>query len=121
MATVVIADDDPLVLTTTTLLLQRVLGHRVETVSEASAIVGRLRAVRPDVLLQDATMPGLVLEKHLRSIRDDPDFAGLAIVVFTGLGLAGDEASVAQADAVVRKPFDPSALRSVIERFSRAT
>jgi CheY-like chemotaxis protein len=117
MATVVIADDDPLVLSTTTLLLHRVFGHRVETVSDASGILTCLRAVRPDVLLQDATMPGLVLQNLLRTIRDDPNFASLAIVVFTGLAPSGED-DFSQADAVVRKPFDPNRLNDLIDRFS---
>jgi CheY-like chemotaxis protein len=117
MATLVIADDDPLVLATTKLLCEHVFGHRVAAVSRASEILGSLRSERPDLLLQDATMPGLALGDLLDSIRADPEFNSLPIVLFTGTGLL-QERDFPQADAVIRKPFQPAALGGLIERLT---
>src|ERR1041384_472294 len=109
MATLVIADDDPLVLATTKLLCEHVFGHRVAAVSRASEILGSLRSERPDLLLQDATMPGLALGDLLASTGAAPDFISLPIVFSPAPGLLQDRASP-KADAVIRKPFQPAAL-----------
>src|ERR1041384_8825571 len=115
MATLVIADDDPPVLATTKLLCARVFVQRVAGGSRASETLGSLRSERPDLLLQDATMPGLALGDLLDSIRADPEFNSLPIVLFTGTGLL-QERDFPQADAVIRKPFQPAALGGLIER-----
>lgn len=111
----VVADDDADVGWTTVEFL-RGAGHEVEAVTEADAILGALRTNRPDVLLQDARMPGLDLAAHVRSIRSDPALKGLRIILFTA-----DYESLAAAkelgvDATIEKPFDPARLLAVLGR-----
>ena len=110
---VLLADDEPAVLSSTALLLTD-LGFEVVSVSDPSRIASVARAERPDVILQDLRMPGLVIEDLVRELRDDPELAKVPIVLFSASMDLDDVASQVGVDHLLEKPFRPQELVDVL-------
>ena len=82
--------------------------------SEAIELVDR---VRPDLVLLDVTMPvtgGLTVLEHMRS---SPELQDTPVVVVSAFATPRDRRAAIGAGATrfVKKPFDPDALRSLVE------
>jgi CheY-like chemotaxis protein len=81
---------------------------------EAIELAGR---VRPDLVLLDVMMPGtggLAVIEHLRR---DPELSSTPVVVVSAFAAPADRRAALDAGATrfVKKPFDPEALRSLVE------
>ena len=104
-----VVDDDPCVLRS----IERYLGPRVpiETFTSAAAVLERLRAARPDVLLSDLDLAG--------SRGEDVALAAKAlypaprIILMSGCPDRLEQARPL-ADAVFQKPFDLSNLLALL-------
>lgn len=108
MTRVLVADDDDDVRESTLLLLEA-YGHEAHAVDDAAGVVEAARGLRPDVLLQDVTMPGLDdLPGLVRAVREA--VPGVRVILFTGREEAEELAAQARVDGVVRKPCDMDAL-----------
>lgn len=114
MAKILIADDDPSILESTSALLE-LYGHDTATVQEVDRIRDRIEEVAPDILLQDARMPGLDVDAFLARLRDETS-RELVVVVFTGDDEMRERLVQAGADAGLAKPFDPPELAALIDR-----
>lgn len=78
-----------------------------------------VRALRPDLLLLDVMMPGdLDGYQVCSTLRSDPDFARLPILLLTARAQQGDRAAGerAGADDYLVKPFSPMVLVDTVER-----
>jgi PAS domain S-box-containing protein len=89
--------------------IARLLGPRwaVEAVSDGAAALDAIRRARPDLVLTDVMMPKLDGFGLLRTLRGDPQWRDLPVIVLSAR--AGEEARVegldAGADDYLTKPF----------------
>jgi CheY-like chemotaxis protein len=81
---------------------------------EAIALAGR---VRPDLVLLDVMMPGTGGLAVLEHMRRDPELRTIPVVVVSAFAAPADRRAALDAGATrfVKKPFDPDALRSLVE------
>ncbi|HZS23446.1 MAG TPA: HD domain-containing phosphohydrolase [Gaiellaceae bacterium] len=89
----------------------------VDEASSGEEAEARIRRRRPDVILLDLRMPGMGGVELCKRLKSAPRTASIPIVLLTGAD--PEEARRAQragATAVVRKPFSPLDLLSVVER-----
>jgi CheY-like chemotaxis protein len=98
-------------------------GHVVEEVADGDACLARLRDTslpRPDVLTMDAVMEPRDGWTTLADIRRDPELADLPVVMVTASVQAHQRARARAVgvDALVAKPFEPTALVDVVERLA---
>jgi ribonuclease P protein subunit RPR2 len=84
----------------------------VDEASDGEAARRRIARKRPDVVVLDVHMPGMDGTELCRTLKADPRTADIPVVVLTGSDVAVD----CGADAVMRKPFSPLELLSVVER-----
>jgi ribonuclease P protein subunit RPR2 len=113
-----LVDDDPglraLVRTTC-----EVFDFEVDEADNAQVAVERIAVRKPDVLVLDVSMPGMSGLELSRALKDDPVTSDVAVVLLTGSDAGTKaEADVAGADALLRKPFSPLELLSVVERLA---
>jgi CheY-like chemotaxis protein len=111
-------DDEPSILHSTGLLLAD-LGFETITEKDPTKVVARLRAERPDVLLQDVRMPGLDLDRLMGEIRSDPDIGHIPVVLFSASMDVGDVQARVGAVGFLEKPFKPAEVtRAVTDAIS---
>jgi CheY-like chemotaxis protein len=86
-------------------------GYRVACAGDGRQALDFLRAGgRPALILLDVTLPVLDGWQFRREQRRDPELAAIPVVVVSALDLA----ACPDADAYVRKPFDPQQLLEAI-------
>lgn len=77
----------------------------------------RIGEVRPDLLISDLSMPGMDGFRMIRTLRDNPAYAGMAIVVVSGLEAATMQAMGLPGDIpVFPKPVPFAQLRAAVEQ-----
>ena len=118
---ILLVDDEPALRE----LLRATLESADITVEEAGTALeaeARVRRRPPDVIILDLRMPGISGVELCRTLKDDPATTDIPIVLLTAAD--AEDARAAQragATALVRKPFSPLELLSVIERLSGRT
>ena len=113
---VLIADDEPNILLSLEFLLRKA-GLEVTAVEDGLAALEKARALRPDAVLLDVMMPGKNGYEVCQVLREDPEFAGVKIVMLTA---KGRETEIAKglalgADAYITKPFGTKELVDQIQ------
>ena len=94
----------------------------VDEASSGHEAEERIRRRRPDVIVLDLRMPGMGGTELCERLQADPKTKSIPIVLLTGA--APEEARRAQragAAALVRKPFSPLDLLSVVQRVAAKT
>lgn len=113
-------EDDCALYTTLTRSLTR-LGWEVEVCSDGRAALGRWRALKPDVVLLDLTLPGRDGLHVLTQARDE----GLhtPVLIITARGTVGDRVQGLNlgADDYLPKPFDLDELEARLRALGRRT
>jgi CheY-like chemotaxis protein len=114
-ATALVIDDDVVLRSTLAELLQE---EGFLTVQASNGFSGlRLAGEHhPQVVLLDLLLPELSGTEVLRELRGGPAGRDMAIVIVTGSPDSLSAAQVAEADGVVRKPFDLSELLTTVLR-----
>lgn len=118
---VLIAEDDPQILALVAERLGR-LGFEVFETSDGDEALALCRDKRPDAVVLDVMMPGRSGWEVCRSIREDDELAGTAVVMLTGIGERLNEMTspLYGADDYLDKPFDLAdlerKLRGAIQR-----
>ena len=101
---ILVVDDEPLVRQT----LAQVLadeGYVVDVADDGNSALDRVHAARPDAILLDLMMPGMNGRQFLQTLRDDPAYRNVSVLIMTAVhGLGINLASIG-ASAVVEKPF----------------
>ena len=116
MSRVLLADDSPHAQRIGEDIL-REEGYEVVTVTDGDTALVRLDDVDPDLILADVRLPLKSGYEICRHVRSHPRFRHLRVVLTAGAleHLDEEEARRAQADALIRKPFEASALLATVK------
>jgi response regulator RpfG family c-di-GMP phosphodiesterase len=88
----------------------------LDEADSAAMAARRISACKPDVIVLDVLMPGIDGLEYTRALRSAPQTRDIPIVLLTGSDLSDLQGS--RADALIKKPFSPLELLSVVERLS---
>jgi CheY-like chemotaxis protein len=97
-------------------------GYEVVTVSNAESALVRLEDVDPDVVIADIVMPGRTGYEVCNYIRMSPRHRHVRVILTVGILEPFDEAQTkrAEADSVLKKPFEASALLKAVKPLAEA-
>jgi CheY-like chemotaxis protein len=115
MVRILVADDAAML----RVLVCRSLGdHQVFQATDGDEALVLAQEHRPDIVILDWEMPGLDGIAVSRAIRDDPDLAGIQIVMITARnGLDSRErARAAGVDHFIHKPLMPRQISNLVEK-----
>lgn len=103
---VILIEDEPNIIEAIRFLLTRD-GWQVETHSDGTDALDVIRAAEPDLVILDVMLPGKSGMDILRDLRDQPDLAGLPVLMLTARGQARDRelAEKAGVSRFMTKPF----------------
>jgi CheY-like chemotaxis protein len=116
MTRVMIVDDNADILESTKLLLE-MLEYDVVTVQRAEQILPQLKAMKPDIVLQDFHMPNFDAKAHIARVRADPDVSTTPIVLFTASVENEQLWRDVGADGLIFKPFDVEMVQDTIQGY----
>jgi two-component system cell cycle response regulator DivK len=94
-------------------------GFRVETARDGREAIERARALDPDLVLMDLSLPGIDGWEATRLLKSDPTTRHLIVIALSAHALAaeGDRARDAGCDGFIAKPCLPSDLVDQIGGF----
>lgn len=97
-------------------------GYEVVTVSNAESALVRLDDVDPDVVLADTVMPGRTGFEICQYLKMNPRHRHVRVILTAGVLEPLDEAHTArvEADGVLKKPFEASALLAAVKPLAEA-
>lgn len=118
--TVLIADDNPQILELLEAYLEP-LALRVVTALDGQAALDRIEREQPDLVLLDVMMPKRSGFEVCRTLKDDPRYRDMPIIMVTALNERGDEerATDAGADYFLSKPVNRRELLERVEGLLR--
>lgn len=98
-------------------------GFRVTTAASGEEGLKLARAQAPDLVLLDLMLPGIDGLEVCKILRNDPDTAGIKIVMLTAKGEEADVVSGLElgADDYIAKPFSPRVLVARLRAILRRT
>lgn len=117
-ARILIAEDSPAVRLVERRILEQA-GYAVAVAHDGAAAWQQLLEVGADLLVSDVEMPNMGGIELCRTVRDDPRFQGLPVVLVTARGSDQDrqQGMEAGADAyLVKGQFEPAALVDTVRR-----
>ena len=116
-ATILICDDEPSLRELMRLSLEPRPGYRFVEAGDGGEAIELLERVRPDLLLLDVMMPGTGGIDVLEHLRAHTELSQIPVIVVSAFASPADRrrAIAAGATRFVKKPFDPEALRSLVE------
>jgi DNA-binding response OmpR family regulator len=87
-------------------------GHVVERLASGAAVMARVRAHPPDLVILDLMLPGMSGFVVCEAMRADPATAGIPVIMLTARGEEVDRIAGLEigADDYVTKPFSPKEL-----------
>lgn len=103
---VLLVDDEPNIAFSLEYLMKRE-GYDVRVAGDGEAALQCIRERKPDLLLLDVMMPKRDGYDVCQTVRADPEYADVKIIVLTAKGgaLDGEKALALGADAFFSKPF----------------
>ncbi|MEA2237095.1 MAG: hypothetical protein QOC81_1819 [Thermoanaerobaculia bacterium] len=111
----VVDDDQPILLLMRSLLKE--FGFEAVTAENGAQALEAARSRRPALVLVDKNMPGMTGAETIRSLREEPGFDGLPILILSGEPVLRSELESLRADGAILKPFDVAALVEQIRAF----
>ena len=112
---VLVIDDDPAQRELMSRFLERE-GFAPRTAPDGRTGLEMTRALRPRAVLLDVTMPGMDGWSVLCALKDDPELAGIPVVMVTFVSERGLAKSLGAADYVA-KPVEWDRFKQVMDRF----
>ena len=88
----------------------------LDEADSAAMAARRIAAYPPDAIVLDVLMPGMDGLEYCASLKRDPQTKDIPVVLLTGSETTQLVGS--RADALIRKPFSPLELLSVVERLT---
>ena len=114
--TVLVVDDDADSRNICALFLQH-HGYRVVEATDGEEGVRRARDEHPALVLMDVTLPRLDGWAATERLKDDPETAGIPVVILTGHALERDRArALALGDGYLPKPCAPRRILEEVQR-----
>jgi two-component system, cell cycle response regulator DivK len=97
-------------------------GFRVETARDGREGIDKARALQPDLVLMDLSLPGIDGWEATRLLKADPETRHMVIVALSAHALApeGERARAARCDGFIAKPCLPPDLVHEISKYLRA-
>lgn len=116
---VLVADDSPSIQKRAVGIL-KAEGFDVETVSNGVAAIKRLTTLHPVVILADVSMPGRDGYEVCEFVKNSAEHSHVPVVLVASDMEPYDHARGDQvrADAIIKKPFDPYALISIVTKLA---
>jgi CheY-like chemotaxis protein len=114
MANILVADDAAML---RVLACRSLEGHRTVEAKDGDEALALIQEHRPDIAILDWMMPGLSGVEVCRAIREDPDLAGIKVILMTARsGLDSEnEARDAGVDHFISKPIMPRQLLTLVD------
>jgi CheY-like chemotaxis protein len=84
MTKILLVDDSKFLRLATERALARA-GYEVSTATDGEHALDMAREKKPDVILLDMLLPKMTGPDVLKALKKDPETAGIAVVIFTGL------------------------------------
>ncbi len=111
MARILVVEDDADILELISMYLQKA-GHVVETLSDGTAVLSRLRSSPADLVVLDLMLPGVGGLEVCLALRNDPTTARLPVIMLTARSDESDRIAGLElgADDYMTKPFSPKEL-----------
>lgn len=115
--TILVVEDEDNIAIALDFLLGRE-GYAHERLNTGGGAVERIRAMKPDLVLLDIMLPEVSGYEICQQVRDDPDLAGVRILMMTARGSAVERKKglAMGADGFISKPFDLKELRTEVRR-----
>jgi DNA-binding response OmpR family regulator len=117
MARVLLIDDDQSNLDFMRQVM-RIDGHELAWAADGEQGLALVRQFRPEMIICDVVMPHLGGYAVLETVRADPQFAGVPVLLFSA-AMSEDARTIGLrrgATEVLAKPFDLEQLRAAIRR-----
>jgi DNA-binding response OmpR family regulator len=113
-ASVLVADDDPNIVLSLEFLMKRA-GYRVRVAHDGEQVLAAMRQETPDLVLLDLMMPRRSGYDLCHTIRDNPAWKAVRVVMLTAKGQQVERAKgmALGADEYITKPFST---RAVVDR-----
>jgi CheY-like chemotaxis protein len=105
MPRVLVVDDDPDLAAICSLILESE-GYETTVANNGVEAYDKLSAVRVDAILLDVMMPAMDGLTVCRMVKSDPRTEQLPVIVMSASQSLREQARVANADAVLPKPFN---------------
>ena len=111
---ILVADDEPNIVLSLEFLMRQA-GYEVRSVADGAAALEAVAAAPPDLVLLDVMMPKRDGYDVCQTIRANPDWAGVRIIMLTAKGreVEREKGMALGADDYITKPFST---REVVER-----
>jgi CheY-like chemotaxis protein len=111
-------DDEPAIRRLIQVHLERA-GYEVLLAGDGPEALTQVSARRPDLIILDVIKPGPDGFQVLEALKEDPRTGEIPVIMLTA---RGDDDTMRHglregADLYMAKPFDPQALRAVVDRF----
>jgi response regulator RpfG family c-di-GMP phosphodiesterase len=88
----------------------------LDEADSAAMAARRISACKPDVIVLDVLMPGTDGLEYCTALKSDRQTRDIPVVLLTGSDIS--ELHGSRADALIRKPFSPLELLSIVERLA---
>jgi CheY-like chemotaxis protein len=111
----VVDDDLPILVLMRNLL--REFGFEAVTAENGQEALIEVRKRKPAVVLIDKNMPGMPGDEVIRTLRAEPGFDELPILILSGEQISKSDLKALGADGAVLKPFDISELIAQLRSF----
>jgi two-component system cell cycle response regulator DivK len=94
-------------------------GYVVVEAVDGDEAVAMAERERPDIILMDIQLPKISGYDAARAIKSNPALSHIPIIAVTSYALSGDDQKAYEAgcDGYMAKPFRPSELSQMVERF----
>jgi twitching motility two-component system response regulator PilG len=117
---ILVVDDSPTIQKVVSVTLEA-HGHEVVTASDGMEALSKLRTLKPDLVLLDITMPHMDGYQLCRILRSNDLTRQVPIVMLSGKDGLFDKmrGRMAGAASYITKPFAPSALPPLVEKFCK--
>jgi CheY-like chemotaxis protein len=115
---VLVVDDDDHIREVATLALEVVGGWTVISTGSGEDAAEIARRERPDAVLLDVMMPGVDGPTTLARLRENPETAGIPVILLTAKNLLVDRRDFSELAlaGMIAKPFDPMTLAGEMAR-----
>jgi two-component system, OmpR family, phosphate regulon response regulator PhoB len=114
---VLIIEDDDNIATALEYIISRE-GVDQDRVANGADAMGRIRALKPDLILLDVMLPEVSGYEICRTVRLDKTLGGVKILMMTARGSAAErrKGMAMGADGFISKPFELKELRDEVRR-----